>query len=186
MFEEHGIDLLGRRFAFQAGLCAILKKVSGSDSCAATELVICVVNCGTVVILTTCAGLWRHTDKFTGVKAGAIGGILINGLSHILKAFETKYDPGLLTAVLFFIPCSVWLMIIESRKNGIVKVVLFSLLMGIILHAVLISSLILSMKGLIDTSLLPTIQIINGFLPLMITILQGEASSISERKTKTN
>ena len=184
MFEEHGIDLLGRHFAFQAGLCAILKKASGSETCAATELVIFVVNCGTVVILMVCAGLWRHTEKFTLLKAGAVGGILINGVSHVVKAKETGYDPGLLTAVLFFLPCSFWLMYMESKRNNFVKVFLLSIIMGLQLHGVLVFSLVLSMKGYFDASLLPIIQIVNGFIPLLLTIAQGEGSAIFEQKTK--
>ena len=60
-FEEHGIDLFGNRYGFQASLCSSLgyKTVS---SCPATELFIFAVNPGSVWISGALAWLFAR-DK---------------------------------------------------------------------------------------------------------------------------
>jgi hypothetical protein len=82
------------------------------------------------------------------------------------------YNSGLFTAVVLFLPVVVWLfraLLVRGffRRRDVV----LGVAVGFLMHAVLLGSVILADKGLLSSSALVAIQIVNGFVPLGISFL---------------
>jgi hypothetical protein len=168
-FEEHGIDLLGRHYHFQADFCHRLGHVS-VDDCPGTPLFIFAVNVGSVWIAGVLSGLVGLRRPL--VTTGMIGIIAANALAHLGPFIVSggDYNPGVLTGALLFLPAAVLLFrallaqgVIRPRDIGL------GLLMGLAVHAVLISSLLAADHGLIGQGALATFQLANGFVPLLVS-----------------
>src|SRR5262245_37616747 len=80
-FEEHGIDLLGRSYAFQAVMCETLGFRGDLTACPADPMFLFVVNVGTVWI-SGIAGALLGPRRMVGFCACAIP--LINGVVHVV------------------------------------------------------------------------------------------------------
>jgi len=167
-FEEHGIDALGRHYAFRAELCATLGWTNHDNlaSCPATEWFIFAVNPETVWIAGLVAGLVGPRRVLVG--AAALGIPAVNAAAHILPALRTHtYNPGLVTAVVTFVPLCAWTLRVLVRQQLLRRVhVAYALLAGLIIHAVLLVSLIAFERGAFGEPFLVAVQLANGFLPL--------------------
>ena len=82
------------------------------------------------------------------------------------------YNPGLLTAVLLFFPLSAWVAYACFGKGRLpYKAMAPLILCGVILHIILAGSVIMYVNGLISTTTVVSLQIINAGLLLLITWL---------------
>ncbi len=167
-FEEHGIDFLGRPYSFQASICASIGFGHDISSCPATPSFIFAVNVGTVWIAGLLSGIFGK--KMPGISCGMIALIFVNALAHILNGLtHGGYNPGLGTSILLFIPFSLWSFHrLLQEKRVTVKTMGLSILVGIAVHIVLMGSLMSHGKGLISGEVLFGIQILNGFIPLVL------------------
>jgi hypothetical protein len=94
-----------------------------------------------------------------------------NGLVHIIGALASGevYNPGMLTAVLVFLPLSVWVGYAcfgEGRLSY--KAMALLLFWGVILHVILAGSLVMFVSGRIGPVTLVWAQIINAALLILI------------------
>lgn len=167
-FEEHGIDLTGQRFAFQASLCHTIGHKGPIGTCAATEAFIFAVNVGSVWIAMTIAGM--AGPKRATFTLAALGIPVVNAMAHIVPAVRTgTYNPGLATAVVLFLPvCAI--LVRELLRSGLVarRELVLVPLGGIGVHAVLLGSLFACAAGAFGQAALVAIQIANGFLPVVL------------------
>lgn len=178
-FEEHGIDALGRHYAFQAQICTTIGWTGDLAHCPATEWFIFAVNPGTVWIAGLASGLSGPRRALVG--AAALGIPAVNAIAHIAPALRTQtYNPGLATAVLLFVPMCVWIFRVLVRRGLLRRAqVAYSMLAGVVLHGVLMGSLLAFMRGLISEPILIAAQIANGFLPLGFAGAAGIVSRAS-------
>ncbi|MEL6195723.1 MAG: HXXEE domain-containing protein [Myxococcota bacterium] len=168
-FEEHGIDLLGRRFHFVHDLCGVFGRTV--NECPADAGFIFAVNPGTCWIAFGIALVTRRSRPELAVAAWGIPAV--NFFSHIGAALRSgAYNSGTLTCLLLFLPGVVWLLQSLFRagwpKGKTVSLVLVS---GVVLHIVLIASLVIAVSGAMSSGLLYTINVLNGFTPLVVARL---------------
>jgi hypothetical protein len=97
--------------------------------------------------------------------------ISINALVHIAAVFGTgqPYNPGLLTALLLFLPLTVWVGRASFGKDRLsYKAMALLLVWGVLLHVFLVVPMLMLIKGVISTPVLVGSQIINGGLLLVV------------------
>lgn len=102
--------------------------------------------------------------------------IFTNGLVHVLAALLTgqPYNPGLLTAVVLFLPLSAWVAYTCFGGNGLsYRAMAFLIVLGVVLHVILAGPLMLAVRGVISNTLAVWLQILNAALLLLITWLGG-------------
>lgn len=166
-FEEHGVDLLGRRYFFQVFMCGSLGFTEAAG-CPADEAFILAVNVGSVWIAGVLGGLFGARRPLIGAAALAIP--LVNGFAHVVPAvIHHAYNPGLLTAIVLFWPFCAWtLWVLVSRGELQKKHLPLVVAAGVLLHALLLGPLLAYSRGLISRELLLTVQVANGFIPLLV------------------
>lgn len=167
-FEEHGIDLFGRHYAFLADLCGALGHARASPTCPADPAFLFAVNMVGCQMTFALSLLFRRSRPL--VAACAWGVALINGMIHIASAIARgAYNPGLLTSVILFLPLSVW-MLRTLIRSGVVerRDVPRILVTGGVMHAVLMASLLLRERGWISGEALLVINAVNGLVPLAL------------------
>lgn len=172
-FEEHGVDALGRPYAFRAALCATLGWTDNLAHCPATEWFIFAVNPGTVWIAGLAAGLAGPRRVLVG--AAALGIPAVNAAAHIVPALRTNtYNPGLVTAVVLFVPICAWTFRVLVARGLLRRVHLaYSWFAGMVVHGVLLLSLVAFSRGVIGEPLLVAVQLVNGFLPMAFAKVAG-------------
>jgi hypothetical protein len=169
-FEEHGVDLLGRRYHFLIEMCGMLGHPSLAWCPAGRAFNFAVNVCG-VWLTGLCAILWRRKNPMVG--ACAFGIPLVNGVVHLGPALSRgAYNSGLLTGVLVFLPLGVWVLRAFMRaglleRRGVIWVIVS----GIGVHAVLMGALLGAAGGLLPRPLMLAIQVANGCIPLLLGTL---------------
>jgi hypothetical protein len=165
-FEEHGVDALGRHYAFLGELCTTLGFGGSHAGCPGDPAFIFAVN-AVGCQLTFAIALWfRRRNPL--VAACAWGVALVNAATHIAGAFVHRaYNPGLLTSVVLFAPMCAWMLRTVIRA-GVVQPRQVPRIVGagLALHGVLIASLLLHEHGLISHAALLAINAVNGLMPL--------------------
>ena len=170
-FEEHGIDLLGRRYAFLHSLCELLGRPDGA--CPATPGFVFSVN---VLACQFAFALAFGLRRRLPLVAACVWGIpLVNVVPHVVAAVATgRYDPGVFTAVVLFLPACIW-MLRTVVGSGVVRAVSVWRIVatGVLTHAVLIGSLLLREGGLISAGSLFVLNAMNGAWALVLGRSRG-------------
>ena len=169
--EEYGIDLLGQSHAFPAELCANFGFPTLAE-CPVPPSFFLAVNIPLFWIVGPIAALLSRRHPLVGLALYSV--IFTNGLVHVLTVLRTgqPYNPGLLTAVVLFLPLSAWVAYACFGGNGLrYPAVAFLIVLGVVLHVILAGSLILSIKGVISSVLAVRLQIVNAALLLLMTWL---------------
>jgi hypothetical protein len=107
-FEEHWVDLLGEHYAFYYSANALLNNLLNTSHFAEilTPETIFFINTSLVWLVGAIA-IWRSPSALFPSLALA-GIMLVNALTHVAGAVvKSSYNPGLLSAVILFIPLSV-------------------------------------------------------------------------------
>jgi hypothetical protein len=167
-FEEHGVDALGRSYAFQGGLCSVLGHTGPLAGCPATVAFIFAVNVGSVWIALGAGALGGTRRALIG--AAGLGIPTVNAVVHVVPAIRTgAYNPGLVTALALFVPYCVWTLR-ELVRQGLLRRGQLGLvvLSGVLVHAILIGSLLAYGRGYFTEPALGAIQLINGFIPIAL------------------
>ena len=119
-FEEHGIDVLGRRYAFLEFFCSTLHP-SGVQ-CQFNEISILSINVGFVWVASTIGAIYGPREPIVGA-AGCLAVPAINMFAHIIPAVATgHYNPGLLTSLVLFLPytiCGFYLLFSKRILSGL-------------------------------------------------------------------
>jgi hypothetical protein len=176
-FEEHGFDLMGRRYHFLAAMCAMLGHPDLAH-CPADPAFILAVNVGGGVWI---PGLIAIALRRKNVAVGActVGIPLINILAHVGPAiFFGSYNPGLATALLLFVPFCGWTLtqlwragVLDGKGLGAV------IATGVALHGILIASVFAHGSGLLPEAPFLGVNVVDGCLPLVIArlVFRGES-----------
>jgi hypothetical protein len=167
--EEYGVDLLGHWHAFPEALCADLKLPAYPD-CPIPPAFFLAVNIPMFWVVGPLAALLSRRHRLIGFTLYSV--ISINALVHIMARLVTgqPYNPGLLTAVLLFIPLTVWVVYAFYGKGRLMSYKALALLVvwGVILHALLAGPMFMFLKGLISATQLLWSQIANAALLFLI------------------
>jgi hypothetical protein len=168
-FEEHGIDAMGRPYAFRASICGIFG-FPDADSCPIPEAFLTAVNLSVVWAATVFSALGgRRRPRL----AAAIYGVpIVNGVTHVAPAIlQQRYNPGVVTALVLFLPLGVWAMRTfladpSVGRNGAFR----AMLAGVVVHVVLMGSLVLFVRGVIGEDLLIAVNIANAGVPAIVAL----------------
>jgi hypothetical protein len=97
--------------------------------------------------------------------------IFTNGLVHLVMVLVLgeAYNPGLLTAVVLFLPLSAWIGYACFGENRLrYQAMALIIFWGVMLHVILAGSMISFVNGLIGSRTLVWMQIINAALLLPV------------------
>lgn len=177
-FEEHGIDALGRHFAFVAGLCKTLghDEVAGCPADPAFIFSVNVLACTVAFVMPVA---WARRRPLLAAFGWSVP--LVNAATHIGAAvLHRAYNPGLVTSIVLFVPLGVWMLrlLVRSRVLAVGQIPLIFLAGGL-LHAILIGSLIAVERGAIDRAELLVINAVNGLVPLTIGLLVNARARVA-------
>ncbi|MEP9378860.1 HXXEE domain-containing protein [Aquabacter sp. CN5-332] len=163
-FEEHGIDLFGHSYAFRGEACMVLG-FRDAVSCPVPFSYITAVNVVSVWGAGLIAALAAPRRPLIGLSFFAIP--FVNLFAHLgPMLMQRHYNPGLLSAVLVFLPLSVWALLVAVRRYGAgMSGVLAVVLGGLIMNGVMIGSLVAYVNGWFSEAVLVGIQIPNTFVP---------------------
>lgn len=170
--EEYGISATGVAHAFPDSLCTVLGQQPYPE-CALPTAFFLFVNLPLVWVAAPLAALFAG-KRLIGLTLWGV--IAINALVHIVPAIVSReYDPGLLTAILLFVPLSAWALLATTGRHGPFRriAILPVLLSGVIMHAVLAGSALLFLRGAITAPLLLALQSIGIALGYGLVSLAG-------------
>jgi hypothetical protein len=166
--EEYGLDLLGNSHAFPCALCATLNLPPYPD-CSIPPAFFLAVNIPLFWIVGPLAALLSPRHRLVGFALYSV--ISINTLVHIAAVFGSgqPYNPGLLTALLLFLPLTVWVGSAFFGKDRLShKAMALLLVWGVLLHALLMVPMFMFINGVISAPVLVGSQIVNGGLLLVV------------------
>ena len=169
-FEEYGVDLLGQKHAFPDALCSNLG-LGNYPACPIPHEFYLYVNIPLVWLMGLFTSRYSLKNPFVGL--GLYSVIISNGMAHIMIFIvRGQYNPGLFSAVLIFLPSFFWMCNACFGKGGFpTKGVGVLIATGILLHAILISSIFLFLGRKIGDGWLDGIQAVNAttifFIPLL-------------------
>jgi hypothetical protein len=170
--EEYGIDLFGQTHSFPGGLCAAMKLPPYPD-CPIPPGFYLTVNIPLFWVVGPLAALLSTRHRLVGFALYSV--ISINGIIHIVATVATgqPYNPGLLTAVVLFIPFSAWVAYAFFGSGRPLSNTALALLIawGVVLHAFLIGPMFAFVNGLIGGTALLWSQVVNGALLLVVAWL---------------
>jgi hypothetical protein len=172
--EEYGLDLLGHRHSFPDALCANLNLPAYPD-CAIPPAFYLAVNIPLFWIVAPLAALLSRRRPLVGLALYSV--IFTNSLIHVMAflVLGRAYNPGLLTAVVVFLPLSTWVGNACFGKDRLsYKAMALLILEGVILHVILAGSIIMFVNGLISSATLVWVQIANAGMLLWIPWLGEE------------
>jgi hypothetical protein len=165
--EEYGIDLLGVRHAFPDALCTNLGQPP-YPGCTIPPAFFLAVNLSLIWVAGPIAALLSRRHPLVGlVFYGVIG---VNGMTHVVPALLGRgYNPGLLTALLLFLPLTIW---VARTQFGPARLPYkgFAVIMatGALVHVVLAGSILLFLHGALGGNSLVAIQLLNAALFLCV------------------
>jgi hypothetical protein len=170
-FEEHGIDLLGRRYAFLADLCGTLGHAGDPARCPADETFIFAVNVVGCTMIFATSLVFRRTRPLAAACAWGVP--IVNGLIHVAGSLGAgAYRPGVLTSLVLFFPLSAWMLRVVVRSGAVrARQIGWILATGAAVHAVLMASLVLEDRGLLSRDVVLLANVLNGLLPFVLGTL---------------
>lgn len=180
-FEEHGIDALGAAYAFRGSLCGVLG-YPNPDTCPVPTAFVTSVNVCAVWFAGPVSALLGR--RWPAIALSFFAVTAVNFLAHLAPAAaKAAYNPGLLTAILFFAPLSLWTFWIALSRYGLGwRGVVATIVAGFILHGILLGSLLAYLGGAIGLGLLVFIQIVNPVLPAPIVLWATRARGARPRE----
>lgn len=156
--EEYGISATGVIHAFPDSLCRVLGQPPYPE-CGIPPAFYLFVNLPLVWVAGPVAALLSRRFPLAGLTLwGVIG---VNAVVHIVPAIVAReYDPGLVTAIVLFIPLTVMTAIAAfgprgpyPRRAGAVLIAA-----GVLMHAVLAGSALLFLRGALPEWLMLALQ----------------------------
>jgi len=165
--EEYGISATGVAHAFPNSLCGFLGQPD-YPGCGIPPVFYLAVNLPLVWVAGPLAAVLSRRFPLAGLTLwGVIG---VNAIVHIVPAIaRQEYDPGLLTAVVLFVPLTgmVAVAVMGPRGSYRKRAGLALLAAGLLMHAVLAGSVLLFLQGAIPEWVLLAAQpgaIAGGYL----------------------
>ena len=159
--EEYGRDLLGHLHAFPTSMCAALGQPS-YPLCPIPPPFYLAVNLPLFWLGAPAAALVSRRHPIVGLSL--YGVIFVNALAHT-KSLLAGYNPGACTAVVLFLPASLW--VAKSCFGPFrlpYRVLAFIVADGLLLHIVLIGSTMMFFHGLLRGAALIGLQGVNAIV----------------------
>jgi hypothetical protein len=177
-FEEHGIDVTGAPYAFRGSLCASVG-FADAGNCRIPFSFITAVNVAAIWLAGPAAALLGRRWPVLALAFFSIP--FVNALAHIAPMVGSgHYNPGVVTAIVLFLPLSLWTFHVAIRGYGLGwRAVTATVFAGVVLHAVLMGSLRVYLGGHIDVVTLDVIQILNPALGGLIVLALGRRATHS-------
>ena len=172
-FEEHGIDVQGKAYAFRAVLCGNIG-FADAGTCPVPVAFITAVNIAAVWAAGPLSALMAARWPVIGLSFFAIPAT--NLFAHAVPALTSQsYNPGLVTALALFLPLSLLAFAAAITRYHLgVRAVLATLFAGAVMHAILMGSLMSYVNGRFGLDTLLILQIANPLLAaLLVVILSG-------------
>ncbi len=171
-FEEHGVDALGATYAFRAEMCRNFG-FPDVQTCPIPFSFVTAVNISVVWVFGPTAALLGRRRPELALAFFAVP--VINAVPHIVPAAALgTYNAGLLTAIVIFVPLSLWVFHVAlSRYRLGWRAVIATIVAGIVYHAIMIGSAAVFVAGRLDVIALDVIQVINPALILLIVARLG-------------
>jgi hypothetical protein len=168
-FEEHGVDAQGAPYAFRGSLCATLG-FPDAAACPIPLAFITAVNISAVWIAGPASALLGRIWPAIALSFFSVP--FVNAFAHIGPAIAHRaYNPGLLTAVVLFLPLSLWTFRVAVRRADLGwRAVLATIAGGVVIHAILLASLQAHIQGWIGLPALVLIQVVNPAIPALIVV----------------
>ena len=168
-FEEYGLAADGVANAFPDELCGILG-LGAYPGCVIPTEFFAYVNLTLVwVVAPLCALLARRHVVFGFVFFSVV---FVNVFVHVGGAVaKGGYNPGLVTALVLFLPASIWAGIVfVQHREPLLRVwrLVAIVVLGVVAHGVLLASIVLFVRGVIPAWGLDTLQVVNGLLVLLV------------------
>lgn len=141
--EEYGIAANGVPHAFPDELCALMGE-SAYPACTIPPAFYLAVNISLVWVAAPLAAILA--PRIPALALVLWGVIAVNAVVHIVPAvLQVRYDAGLLTAVVLFVPLSIWVLgTMTGRQGPLRRGALAPVLgAGVLMHAVLAGSVLL-------------------------------------------
>ena len=144
-FEEHWIDISGNQYAFYEYFNTLFLSILGaSDSSVIllTREAIFVINTSLVWLVGVIA-IWRSPKHLFPVLA-MNGIVLVNAISHIFPGIlKQSYNPGLLTAIVIFLPLAIafYRKVLFTNSDAKLQVIA-SIVWAFLAHVILVSGLL--------------------------------------------
>lgn len=166
-FEEHGVDAQGAPYAFRGALCAAFG-FAEAVACPIPGAFITAVNLPVAWAAGPVAALLGR--RWPAVALAWFSVPAVNAFVHIGPAVAAgSYNPGLLTAVLLFLPLSLWTFRVALARPDLGWcVVAAALVGGVAVHAVLMLSLRAWLAGRLGETALLAVQIVNPAIPMIL------------------
>lgn len=146
-FEEHWIDIFGNQYAFYEYFNTLFLSILGAQDSSIIILsreTIFVINTSLVWLVGIIA-IWRSPKHLFPILA-MNGIVLVNAISHIFPGiFKQSYNPGLLTAIVIFLPLAIaFYRKVLFTNPGAKLQVIASIAWAILAHVILITGLLLA------------------------------------------
>ncbi|MEO1560776.1 MAG: HXXEE domain-containing protein [Cyanobacteria bacterium J06632_19] len=144
-FEEHWIDIFGNKYAFYEYFNTLFLTVLGAQDSSIIILsreAIFLINTSLVWLIGIIA-IWRSPKHLFPVLA-MNGIVLVNAISHIFPGiFQQSYNPGLLTAIVIFLPVAIacYRKVLFTNSDAKLQVIA-SIVWAILAHVILITGLL--------------------------------------------
>jgi len=169
--EEYGLDLTGAHNGFPSAMAAIFGQPL-------KEYFFLTVNFSIVWIAAPIAAWIGKKKNWPVLATGMAGLMLVNSFTHIGSGIAGGYNPGLLTALLLFVPISVWALCVCFGKNRIPgSARWWNLGIGVLYHIIMFGSILPQVfSGNINMPLLSVIMAIDMVLTFFLwVVLQKQA-----------
>lgn len=165
-FEEHGIDVRGRHFAFLGDLCATLGHAHLAG-CPADAAFVFAVNCVACPMAFALPLFYRRRAPLVAAFGWSVP--LVNAVAHVGSALAHRaYNPGLVTSLVLFAPMCAWMLRTMLRAGELTRAeVPWLFASGAAVHAVLMGSLLAHEHHAIGRGALLAINGLEGLLPLV-------------------
>lgn len=164
--EEYGVDLLGQVHAFPNSMCTTLS-LPLYPFCPIPSLFFLAVNLPLLWVAAPLAAVLSRRHALVGLSL--YGVMFVNALAHLGAWARFGYNPGALTALVLFLPISIWVARACFGERGLPYSALLLLVAdGVILHIILIGSILLFLHGKLSSPALLAAQIGNAALFLLM------------------
>ncbi|MEU1736024.1 HXXEE domain-containing protein [Streptosporangium sp. NPDC020145] len=170
--EEYGIAADGAHHAFPDFLCTTLNRGAYPECPIPTEFYL-FVNIGLVWVVAVICALLAGKYVMMGFAFYSI--VIVNCFVHIVPALATgTYNPGLLTAVVMFLPASAWMIgvFLKHQDPPLGKWRLLGIVgIGVAAHGALLLTINLFLNDVISGPVLDLLQLLNAGLVLLVGAL---------------
>ena len=164
--EEYGLSFMGSHNGFPASMAAIFGEPL-------PEYFFLTVNFSIVWLAAPLAAWLGKKHQWPLLSLGMAGAMFINSFTHIGAGVAGGYNPGLGTALLLFIPVTVWTFCVCFGKGKSPKSTLWwNLGIGLLYHIIMFGSLLPSLAlGKLNFPLLTAIMAVDGILMFCLWVV---------------